>query len=100
MKTSTIPLLIVIVLLIAVALMGCASNKPPVIITEHKPSPVIVPAACQATVKRPDMPDPTEVLKTAPDDRFVQLLGAGRLMRDPYIRQLEAGFTGCGGRIE
>lgn len=59
-----------------------------------------LPAKCQASVKRPAAVDPTPELLAAPDDRFVQMLTAGRLMRDPYIGQLEAAVIGCGGRIE
>jgi hypothetical protein len=86
------------ILCCGIALAACATAPEPKI--EVREVKVAVPVRCdpQPRPVKPDFPDTDEAIKGAPDI-FVeaQLYKAGRKLRIPYERELEAALSGCTG---
>lgn len=85
-----------LVALVLLAACGSAPKPPPEI------REVLVPIAqpCDASVRRPALPDTPDAVRAQPNAfEKTRLLLAGRTLRDAYIASLEAGFIACGGTI-
>ena len=74
-------------ILALIALSACGSTGPaePKIVIQEVKVPVAVSCVSKDFKDRPATPDTDEALKAAPIDQFVQLLLAGRTIRDAWI---------------
>jgi len=86
-----------IVLVAALALAGCGSSlkpEPRVVIQR-----VEVPVTVSCVKRKPDepaYPDTDEaILQAADPAALIGLLGAGRVLREQFIRELKAAYSGC-----
>lgn len=92
----------VFLLLVTAQLAGCASAsrtrpEPEVRIVEVQ-APTAIP--CGVKVARPTFPDSDSALQaTGEPASMLEILAAGRFVRQRYVAELEAAVTGCGGAI-
>lgn len=86
-----------LVVILALALAGCATTSEPKIITKVVEVPVATP--CAVTVPpAPAYPDTDEAIRAAPNIfEKTKLIVAGRLMRIAHERELRAALIGCTG---
>lgn len=86
-----------LICLAALALAGCGSNlKPePEVRIQRVEVPVTVSCVKRKPVD-PDYPDTDEaILEAADPAALIGILGAGRVLREQFIRELKAAYSGC-----
>jgi hypothetical protein len=86
------------VLILAAALLtaGCATNsREPVVTVKTVGLPVAVSCVPPSLGPAPSYPDTDESLRSAGPERFLQLVLAGRDLRDARLAQVEPVLDGC-----
>lgn len=91
------PARLLILATVVALLAGCATRPPaePVIVTKTVAKPVAVSCVPQSLGPKPVYPDTDDALRAAGPERFLQLVLAGRDLRQSRLNQVESVITTC-----